>query len=346
MIPVRFLGRGQLPDLSSMMIAEVDQVDRGLTVVATSVPLAEDLVVEILAEDLDGKVVLVLVENGPSEPLFERTARALLEYRRTAPLLARIYPNGSFDCRETPRVILAAGRFSDELQGRLSLLRIPQLTLLEGVVSKGASGFHLVVTGLDRRLSVPAGSAASTRSDHGLRSPPAGNGTRPADTRIGRAAPPADDQPAVSLFHEPGEATEPVELVEPVASTNAGGSTHSSGAGRRASLVDSLKQRLLRLSPDVIEEEDGNLLYFRVTGHLLATVSKERDRLLVTPGGEQAAQIQVRDDVGLSLAMDAVFERFFGMSPTRRRIAAADRRVVRNAPGRQQSESESGAAGA
>jgi len=327
MIPVRSRERGQPPDLSSMLIAEVDRIDRGLTVVATSLPLAQDLVVELLAEDAGGRIVLVLVEDGPSEPLFERTARALLEYRRTAALLSRLYPNGRFDSLETPRVILAAGRFSERLRDQLLLLGIPDLTLLEGVVAEAGGGFHLVVRELARRNPNRAGSGA-----------PKGNGPRSGRTGRPQGAAPVTERPP------------PTPAAVPNGKRGQGGQGGKDGKGRSESLVDSLKQRLLRLSPDVIEEQDGDLLAFRVSGHLLAKVCQLEDRLLVTPGGERAAQIQVRDEAGVGKAMDAVFERFFGMSPTRRRIAAADRRAARTARlGDREpyapSESEAGAAG-
>jgi hypothetical protein len=211
------------------------------------------------------------------------------------------------------------------------LLGVPDLTLLEGVVAEAGGGFHLVVRELARRNPTRVGSGK-----------PKGNGPRPGRTGRPRAAAPVTDRPPE------WEAAAPAAV--PNGKRGQGGKDGKDGKDRSESLVDSLKQRLLRLSPDVIEEEDGDLLAFRVSGHLLARVCLLEDRLLVTPGGERAAQIQVRDEAGVGKAMDAVFERFFGMSPTRRRIAAADRRAARTARlgDREPSEpyaSEAGAAG-
>ena len=87
------------------------------------------------------------------------------------------------------------------------------------------------------------------------------------------------------------------------------------------SLFDETKMRLLRLSPDVIEEEDGDQLAFRVAGQMLATVARDSAGVLVAVGGS-GNPLQVKDSDSLDVVMEAVFGRFFELSTTRRRVAA------------------------
>ncbi|MFH0946236.1 MAG: hypothetical protein V2A76_13635 [Planctomycetota bacterium] len=305
MISVRSLERGLAPDLPSMVIAEIEMIDHGLTVIASSVPLGEEAQVEVLAKGVDGQIVLVMVEDGPAEPLFLRATQAVLEYRRTAGLLARLQPSGRFDSRETPRFILVSRRFPEGLQERLALLRIPGLQLVECAVAEGVGGFRLLVTG---RVNVgQAGVRQELLPRIGV-GQPGGSGEEAAAERSTRD-PELSDR-AGSNGNGRAEKAATSEVVPP-----------------RYSLVDIMKQRLLRLSPEVVQEEDGDLVSFRISGHLLATVRSAGDQLLVAAGEEGSDPISVVDDDGVNIAMDAVFERFFGMSPTRRRIAAADRRA-------------------
>ena len=303
MISVRSLERGLAPDLPSMVVAEIELIDRGLTVIASSVPLGEEVQVEVLAKGVDGQIVLVLVEDGPAEPLFLRAAQAVLGYRRSAGLLARLHPSGRFDSQETPRVILVSRRFSESLQVRLGLLRIPELQLVECAVADGAGGFRLLLTG---RVGV---GRPEDRQEPSLRTGLGRNGD----------AEHVEEQSARDQASPDGPGS------------NGNGRLAKAGRSEPApakySLVDIMKQRLLRLSPEVVEEEDGELVSFRISGHLLATVRSAGEQLLVTAGEEDSEPLSVGDDDELNLAMDAVFDRFFGLSPTRRRIAAADRRA-------------------
>ena len=91
-----------------------------------------------------------------------------------------------------------------------------------------------------------------------------------------------------------------------------------------------LKRALLKLSPDVIEEADGDLVCFRVGDHLLASVSRRDGEVHVRAGGGDASEIEVDGDAGLEHAMDAVFARYFDLASTRRRIAEAAGRARRH----------------
>ncbi len=297
MIPIRSIRGGSAQNLAAQVAADIDLVERGLEVIASSVPMPDGVLIDALVEDADGRIALLLVEDGPAEPLLERAARAAVTFRRTAPLLARLYPNRDFDSRETPRMILIARRFSETARTLLSVLRVPRLRCLECTVVDGAGGVQLAILSSD--LSVLRDGGGCARPDR-------------------EAAAPED---------EPAQVGRPVPVS---VLTAAGGAQSEPGTrapeARNGELFDEMKQRLLRLSPDVIQEEDGDLVCFRVAGHLLARLRRRANGLRVAPGDDGAEEIAVEDEVGLSAALDAVFDRFFGLTPTRRRVAAADAR--------------------
>lgn len=120
-----------------------------------------------------------------------------------------------------------------------------------------------------------------------------------------------------------------------------GGGTAGSreGASEKAARADSpafdpaeeVKRRIVRLSPDVLEEADGDRVRFRVARAVLATLERRDGRVFVRPGGG-GEEIEVEERADVDRVMDEVFERFFGLSPTRRRIARAVRRSERPAP--------------
>lgn len=331
MIPVRSLEGGRIPDLTNMVSAEVELVERGLTVVASCVPLLDDLVVDVLAEDPDGRVVLILTEDGPADPLFERAARVVVAYRRTAPLLLRLYPNAAIDSRDSPRLILLARRFSDQAEDLLSVLRIPSLRFMECAVVNEAGGDYLVITSrgearpsahrspmvriTDREREESAVELSSGRTGRTDRKAVGGRAARRGAGRDEQIVPAARRSKQVDNGRR--------------AST--GNSTES--------YLDEIKQRLLRLSPEVEEEEDGDLFCFRISGHLLASVCRDDAGVLLTPGGPEEDEaeeepIRVDDPESLTRAMDAVFDCFFGLAPSRERLEAADRRQTRHQGGR------------
>ncbi|MBI4881693.1 MAG: hypothetical protein HY812_18830, partial [Planctomycetes bacterium] len=165
MIPIRSLRGGRAQDLAAQVATDIDLVERGLEVIASSVPMPDGVVIDSLVEDADGRIALLLVEDGPAEPLLERAARAAVAFRRTAPLLARLYPNRDFDSRETPRMILVARRFSETARALLSVLRVPRLRCLECTVVDGAGGVQLVVLSSDLSVLRDAGGCAAAERE-------------------------------------------------------------------------------------------------------------------------------------------------------------------------------------
>ncbi|MBK6940570.1 MAG: hypothetical protein IPH13_10270 [Planctomycetes bacterium] len=286
MIPVRAIDDGRAPALGFLVAHNVDLLESGLRTTTTDLVIGDDLVIDVLAHDVEGRPVLVLVEDGPGEALFQRAATAVLEFRRAARLFHALNPERGFDVHDTPRLLLVARRLAERTEALLALLKIPSLKTFECTVVDSTTGFQLVVT---------SRSASPVRAFPGVRK---------------------DGDEAHHALS--------------AASMRAGFTPEKNGkkaATPRAkvtrSLFDDMKERLLRLSPDVLEEQDGDVVCFRIADNLLAQITRTDDALLVSTGAEPWT---VENEEAVAQAMDAVFRHFFNLQSTRRRMASLESR--------------------
>lgn len=286
MIPVRAIDDGRAPALGFLVAQNVDLLESGLRMTTTDLVIGDDLVIDVLAHDVEGRPVLVLVEDGTGEPLFQRAATAVLEFRRAARLFHALNPERGFDVHDTPRLLLVARRLAERTEALLALLKIPSLKTFECTVVDSATGFQLVVTS---RSATPVRAFSASRKDVDD-APPS---LSAASLRSGFTADKAQKKPGKPR----GKVTR--------------------------TLFDEMKERLLRLSPDVLEEQDGDVVSFRIGDNLLAQVTRTDDALLVSTGAEPWG---VEGEEGVAQAMDAVFRHFFNLQTTRRRMASLEAR--------------------
>ncbi|MBL8769287.1 MAG: hypothetical protein JNL94_18080 [Planctomycetes bacterium] len=286
MIPVRAIDDGRAPALGFLVAQNVDLLESGLRTMTTELVIGDDLVIDVLAHDVEGRPVLVLIEDGTGESLFQRAATAVLEFRRAARLFHALNPERGFDVHDTPRLLLVARRLAERTEALLALLKIPSLKTFECTVVDSATGFQLVVTS---RSASPVRAFATTRKD------------------LDESSTPLSTMPLRPGFHaeKPGK-----KLAK------------ARGKVTRT-LFDDMKERLLRLSPDVLEEQDGDVVCFRIGDNLLAQVTRTDDALLVSTGAEPWT---VDDEEAVAKAMDAVFRHFFNLQTTRRRMASLESR--------------------
>jgi len=286
MIPVRRRNGSPEPALSSLVVSGLERIESGLTPLVTSLPLDQSDRVDAVALDRDGEPALVLVPDQESG-LLERAARALLAWRRGAPLLERLFPEFRCDPERAPRLIVIGRRFSERTVDLLRMLPARELLVAECVVIDGAGSFQWLVTGTESHGVAPTaarlrGSIDSIEESREL--------DVPISAEVSRVRPEEVDDDHV----EPG-----------------------------AERFDRLKRALLKLSPDVIEEQDGDLVCFRVGDHLLASVYRRDDEVRVRVGNAENSEVVIDGDEGLQKAMDAVFARYFALASTRRRLAEA-----------------------
>jgi hypothetical protein len=252
MIPVRAIDDGRAPALGFLVAQNVDLLESGLRMTTTDLVIGDDLVIDVLAHDVEGRPVLVLVEDGTGEPLFQRAATAVLEFRRAARLFHALNPERGFDVHDTPRLLLVARRLAERTEALLALLKIPSLKTFECTVVDSATGFQLVVTS---RSATPVRAFSASRKDVDD-APPS---LSAASLRAGFTADKAQKKPGKPR----GKVTR--------------------------TLFDEMKERLLRLSPDVLEEQDGDVVSFRIGDNLLARSRAPKTRCWCRPAPSRGA---------------------------------------------------------
>lgn len=299
MIPAHDPGTELASDLAMLVVDELSAVERGIRVLARAVPLEEGVTLDALALDADGKPVMVLMENG--EELHSRSVDALVAYRRSRSLLARWFAPDGFDETSDPRLMLVARRFCERTEARCRLLPGAGTTLVEAAVVEGPSGRQV--------LLLARGGERATKRAPNLR-------------LIGRLAESAPASSDSIVEPAPTRESEAVEKSVPHATPTAAPTTSEEPrAVDSPNWLDELKARILRVSPDVLEEQDGSLSRFRYGEHVLATLSLDAADLLVDfeDGGDP---ILVANAAACSEVLDIVFERFFNLAATKRRHGA------------------------
>jgi hypothetical protein len=306
MIPVHGSTQDTISDLALLVVNELEAVERGIKVLARAVPLDEGVVIDAFALDVDRKPVLVLVEGG-GDDLHARAADALLAYRRSRVLLARLLSSESFDETIDPRLMLVARRFSDRIEARCRLLPGADTTLVEVAIVDGGAGQQvlLLARGNERALKRAPSLRLLTR----------------AESRAATSRREASHAGAAEVVAESPPAGAP-----PIPDA-------ADAADAPADWLDEMKARILRISPDILEEQDGEQSRFRFGSNLL--VSLCRDGEGVTVRFEDANEsLGVSDRDGCAVALDNVFERFFNLVATRRRSGAKDGSLARTAAAR------------
>ncbi len=331
MIPVHGSKQDVAPDLAGLVVTELDAVERGLKILARAVPLEDAVVLDALAIDIDRRAVLVLVENG-FEDLHVRAADAVLAYRRSRALLARLLASDSLDETADPRLLLVSRRFSDREEARCRLLPGGGTTLVEVAVVEGATGRQILLLARGGDQGGQLG-----KRPHGLRliggeivePVPAiaiGDGAAVAvnftvqEAVESKAAPTTDGARANGARR--GSETSESDGVGRALDSRAAPQANGHAASERLNYFDELKRRIVRMSPDVLEEQDGDLVCFRLGSRRLAALSRGEGNTAQVCVEDGVDATLVQDSTSMTATLDSLFERFFNLVATRNSSAS------------------------
>ena len=277
------------PSCMRRLAEEPDGLERGLKVLDVGLRLSPGLVVDLVLRDQASRPVVVLGEgsDGP-EALFGRAVCVLAEVRRMRDLLDRLFRQEGVSFGADPRVILVARRFADALHAARDLLVPLKIELVEA---------HEVPSeGQNRLVVVRAGRATATG-----------------------ALPAADPVPPIHVNgtgHANGIAANGAANV--TASNGAGHGVASRAASSRApNLVDEAKKKILRISDDIEEEVDGDLIRFRLHDELIAVLDPDvasRSGASIAVGDSPDVSRPLAERSDLNAAIDDVVRRYFTLA--------------------------------
>ncbi len=277
--------------------AEPQTLEPGLTLLDQELCLCPEVSVDLLFGDAHKRPVAFLATEvagaREEEQSLGRAFRALAALRDQHALLGRVYPSRSVSFAARPRVLLASERFSDTLWRAASFLSELCVELVEIVVLEVEGRW--VVRRLDRaRAGVLHPFAAAEL--------PASAG---APGKISTTVAAGESRPsAVRPSLVPANTENPDPVTGAVA------------------ILDEAKRKILRISDDIEEQVDGDIVRFLWHDRVLAVLATGSDLLGLYIGDQPERRRPLSSLVDLDRALDDVFRRYFTLI----------RQTTRNAP--------------
>ncbi len=286
--PARPAALAPPPSFADRLGAVLSEFEPGLAIVATDLPLPDGGALDALAADLTGAPILV-IGLGSGTPASSAPLERVAEAWVGWQSVAPLLSR-----------VLPAERIRADSPARVFLVG-------RSIPERVTKRLQLLALPALRVIdaSFPAADAPAPR---------------PLPELIVPVIPLAQSAPIAPL--PPTDAFAVAEAPEPAAVDLPFGDEKPS-----ARWFEALKQRVLRLSPEIIEETDGDAVTFRVAGQPLVRLTKNGRSVMVSPPGGSAPEIRVDDEETLEAALDGVFGRFFGLAATRRRLQASEPRA-------------------
>lgn len=114
---------------------ELDALEEGLRLVKQEYPTGKGLM-DLLCVDSGGRPVIIEVKLHQDENVLFQALRYYSDVESDRYLIATSFPASNIDPDQTPRLVLIAERFSDDIR-RLSTLVVPEVELYEYTVLLG-----------------------------------------------------------------------------------------------------------------------------------------------------------------------------------------------------------------
>jgi hypothetical protein len=108
---------------------ELDAVEDGLILLQYEYPSGKGIL-DFLCVDSGGRLVIIEVKLHEDENILFQALRYFSDIDKDRYLIATVFPDKQVNPEESPRLILIAERFSEDLR-RLSTLVVPEIELLE-----------------------------------------------------------------------------------------------------------------------------------------------------------------------------------------------------------------------
>jgi len=134
-------------ELHGVIRSELEAVEEGLILLQHEYPSGKGIV-DLLCVDSGGRLVIIEIKLHEDENVLFQALRYFSDVDQDRYKISNLFTNQEIDPNESPRVVLIAERFSEDIR-RLSTLVVPEVELLEYTTVKlpdGQAGivFHSV----------------------------------------------------------------------------------------------------------------------------------------------------------------------------------------------------------
>jgi hypothetical protein len=118
-------------ELEQMIANEINQIEKGLTVICSSVPINEKTTLDILCHDSNGQLVIIQLDVNEDDIMLLQGIQSLDYVDKFKSFLKATYNKHKIDDKEKPRLILIAPSFSDAIRRAVEGLKGIRIDLYE-----------------------------------------------------------------------------------------------------------------------------------------------------------------------------------------------------------------------
>ncbi len=117
--------------LEQLVINEINQIEKGLTVICNDVPVGEKTTLDVLCHDSNGQLVILQLNVNEDDTILLIGLQSLDYVDKFKSFLKATYSKHKIDDKEKPRLILIAPSFSDTLRRAVESMKGMRIDLYE-----------------------------------------------------------------------------------------------------------------------------------------------------------------------------------------------------------------------
>jgi hypothetical protein len=117
--------------LEQLVINEINQVEKGLTVICNDVPVNDKTTLDVLCHDSNGQLVILQLNVNEDDAILLNGLQSLDYVDKFKSFLKATYNKHKIDDKEKPRLILIAPSFSDAMRRAVESMKGMRIDLYE-----------------------------------------------------------------------------------------------------------------------------------------------------------------------------------------------------------------------
>jgi len=118
-------------ELEQMVMKEMDQIEKDLTVICSDVPINDKTTLDVLCHDNNGQLVILQLSVNEDDIMLLQGIQSLDYVNKFKSFLKATYNKHKIDDKESPRLILVAPNFSDAVMHVVESIKGIRIDLYE-----------------------------------------------------------------------------------------------------------------------------------------------------------------------------------------------------------------------
>lgn len=293
-------------DVREILKENCEAVEPGLVLLEEEFKLDDDLTVDYLLKDNNGKPVIILLgESRHGGELIQRLLLILRMLRKNRFFLDRIFAEQFFDFSKPPRTIVLSGAMTDEFVYCLESIKATEVVPCEYAFLKLEERTYFTVTckSGDKALRAArvgeAKPAAAAEKPKAEPKPKAAAEPKAEDPKVEKAAVDKKDEPETAKKEEGGGDMDKAFSAEVFFQT--------------------AREKVKRISPKISENRDGNLIRFTINDKVLSSIAVQSNVCYVFLGEKKDKAIKITSDKVLNETLNQIYKLYitqFGPAKT------------------------------